>query len=735
MKDRKNDNNQSSQSSEKRIKKIRTLHELFPDFTSPEQLEELDRWDRKTKKAKSEGTSDTIILPDNAGEIIVPEDFDIRALMAQAEDPLTGTMRNLRIDDRDLPHAKNYWDYSARIVGRDANMPWAKQMWTGLMLFGEICTACTKPSRLQIENIPKDFDSMDFPKKFALLEHGVCPKCKRTKWDLIKNHNMMNYLEVVNVWGQRSGKSSTAFGGFSPYIAHQYLKFPALPTLAPKSMQASTELTASFVSLTTGKAVGVMWVPFKKHIEDSTWWKEYFKILDDSKAKYGVELYRRSTLYLKIFHRNMHFYPTGPRSSVLRGDTRIFCGLDELGLFPLPQGDSEEDTESERANADEAHKSLMNSLLTVQTVRLKLLKQGYHSVPWSGLMSVSSPFSLRDKVMRLLRQSRTDVGRTTILGTNVATWDINPDIDRDNPVIVSAYAANAEKAERDYGANPPAVHSRYMPINSFRNAFTGGQNSHNWQYIFDQPEFIYGKIDRIRTYRWPSIVSIDAGSVDNSFTLTGMHYDFNTNKTVVTTILECMPQEGRRVNFNKLYEHVILPLLKDLRAVGLFADQWQSIDILNRAQDDMGLNPLQKPRCKSVQHSPRRKDFDAVRAMLTAGNVILPTVQEVEAKFILEGGVANFKQEMVNKPVQHLMLQMSTVKDIGEGRCPTKGDDMTDDIFRALVLGIARLHHPKVMAALQEAKDWTYDGQSNGARMPMPVFVGRSGSRIWPGMR
>lgn len=715
----------------KRLKKLQTFSELFPDFTTPEQREELDRLQQRTDKAVKSGRSETLILPDDK-EIIVPDDFDIKALMAQAEDPLTGTMRNLRIDDRDLKHAKNYWDYSANIIGKDANMPWARQMWTGLMLHSEICTACTKPKYLTIDGVPKNVDPHEFPKFMTLLDHGVCPKCGRHKWDLMKNHNMMNYLELVNVLGQRSGKSSSSAGGYAPYHAHCWMKFPSLPALAPKSMQASTELTTSFVSLSLSKAIGVMWVPFKRHIEGSRWWRDYFSILDDSKEKYGVELYRTSTLYMKIYHKNMHFYPTGPRSSTLRGDTRAGALLDELGLFPLPRGDDEEDTDSERANADEAHKSLMNSLTTVQNIRLKLLKQGYSSVPWAGLMSVSSPFSLRDKVMRLLRHSRTDAGRTTVLGINLPTWEVNPDYDRDNPIIAAAYASNAEKAERDYGANPPAVHSRYMKPESFIKAFGNGVNSHEFEHYFDKPDEIYGKIRKIRTARWPSIVSIDAGQVDNSFTITGLHYDFDTNKSVCTTVLECMPQEGRRVNFNLLYLHVILPLLKDLNAVALLADQWQSIDILNRAQDDMGLNPNGKPRCKAMKHSPNYKDFKAVRAMLQSGNVLLPTVSEVESKYILEGNVVSYKQEMVNKPVQHLLLQMSTIKDIGENRCPDKGDDMTDDIFRAFALGLSKLHHPKIMAALTEAKNWTY-GEANRSRMPMPAYAGRSGG--WSGLR
>lgn len=717
-----------------RVKKLRTFAELFPDLTTPEQREELERLDAETKDKKILGRTETLILPDN-NEIEVPDDFDIKALMAQAEDPVTGALRDLRIDDRDLPQAKNYWDYSARIIGRDANMPWAKQMWTGLILMGEVCTACTKSKYLKVNALPKDFNSHEFPKVMTLLEHGVCPKCGRHKWDLIKNHGLKNYLELVNVLGQRSGKSSSSAGGYAPYMAHQYMKFPALPTLAPQSMQASTDLTATFVSLNMSKSIGIMWVPFKRHIEKSKWWQEMFKILQDAGNKAGVEMYRTSTLYMKFHHKSLHFYPTGPRSSALRGDTRIFALLDELGLFPLPQEGQEEDTESERANADEAHKSLMNSLTTVQGIRWRLLKQGHSSVPGSVLMSVSSPFSLRDKVMRLYRHSQTPEGGETVLGINLPTWEVNPDFDRDNPIIVAAYASNAEKAERDYGANPPAVHSRFMQPQVFEKAFMNGQNSHDLEYRFDQPGFIYGGLHKKRTFRWPGLVSIDAGAVNNSFTVTGMHYDFDTHKSVVTTIIECMPQEGRRINFNALYEHIILPLLKDLNAVGLLADQWQSIDLLNRAQDDMGLNPLGKPRCKAVQHSPNRKDFDAVSAMLGAGNVLLPSVLDVDKKHILEGGVASYKQEMLGKPVQHLFLQMATVKDVGPGRCPTKGDDMTDDIFRALALGLAKMHHPKVMAALKEAKDWTYGDTGNRSRMPMPAYAGRSGMGAWKAIR
>jgi hypothetical protein len=341
---------------------------------------------------------------------------------------------------------------------------------------------------------------------------------------------------------------------------------------------------------------------------------------------------------------------------------------------------------------------------------------------------VSSPIAQRDKMMRLLRQSQTTDGSKYLLGVNLPTWEANPNIERDNPIIVMAYLTNAEKAERDYGANPPSVHSQFIPRTAFEEGvFVNGQNSHNFRYVMDTPGQIYGRIERIRTVRWPSVLSIDAGHVNNSFVITAQHYDFDTDKTVTSTVLECMPQEGRSINFNLLYQHVILPLAKDVNAVVMLADQWQGLDLLYRIETDMGMNPLGKPRCKAKQYSPRRRDFNTVVQMMSAKTLLLPTVNEVDKQRVFDGNIADYRADMLNKPVSHLFLQMNTVCGEGETKCPTKGEGYTDDIFRALVLGVSKLHEPKVMDRLKEARSFNYSGESRGVAMPMPGFAGRSG--------
>lgn len=714
-------------------KNLRIAGDLFPDLLSADDLQKARVLQKKHdfKKAnpgKTPTSSDLIVLPDTPLLDSYDDDFDIIALMDSARDPVTGTLRDLKIDDRDLPTAKNFYDFSFNLNGKDVQPPWSRQLWTGAMLFGEVCPKCSDKKWLDIHNVPKDYPAQHMTERLCFLEHGICPKCKTGKWDLVKNNNLRNYSQLVNVLGQRSGKSSSA-ARYAAYSTHRYLKFPNISSLT-KGIEASTELTATFVSLNFNKAVGLLWTPYKKYIENSEWFQNYFKLLDFYKEKYGKELYRNSSLYLRFFHKNLRFYPSGPRSSTLRGDTRILTLIDELGLFPLPTGDSEEDENSERANADEAHKSLMRSLLTVRNAGLELMAKGYHSFPPAVMMSVSSPYSQRDKVMRLLRESKTEAGQTYILGINLPTWEVNPTMERDNPDIVAAYNENYEKAERDYGANPPAVHSTLLKPKDIQGIFTNNQNSHTFKYHYDTPEEIYGTIQKVRSFDYPSLITIDAGHVNNSFTVVGGHYDFKEQRTVVTTLIECMAQEGRKVNFNLLYKNVILPLAKDLNAIALLADQWQSIDLLYRIKEDMGMNPLQKPRVLAKQWTPRPKDFDTVVAMCRNKSIIFPTISPDDQHMIESGNIDNYRVQMLHKPVAHLMLQMLTVKKTGESKCPTKGDGFTDDIFRALVLFASKLHDPKVMERLVEAKDWVYDG-SGRKRNPMPVAVGRSGGGFY----
>ena len=667
--------------------------------------------------------SNHIEIMTGAGPVMVPdrgEDFDIINLMNDSKDPDTGLLRDLKIDDRDLKQASSFYDYAFNIIGADAHPPWFMQMWTALMLFGEVCPVCSDKRYLDlawvVDHVDKATPSEGIVDRIKPLRHGICPKCKRGKWELIQNHGLHNYTELVNVLGQRSGKSSSA-AMMASYHLHRMLKFPKLAEMT-KATQKSTELTATFVSLTFSKAEALLWTPFANIVNDSTWFKDYHAMLDHYGAKYGTELYRNKDIFIKYFHKGLKLYPTPPKSQTLRGDTRFMAIIDELGLFPLPTGNDAEDETSDRANADEAHKSLTNSLVTVQSIQETLLAQGLNCPP-ALMIGVSSPISIRDKVMRRLADSRTDEGRKYILGVNLPTWKVNPTINRDTPIIMLAYASNAEKAERDFGANPPRVHSTFIKANQVPHSVFKVPNSHILKYQYDQPGLLYAKVERHHVARYPSVVCIDAGSVNNSFCLSGAHFDFKEHKTVVSTVLEIMPHNKLRIVFNLVYENVILPVLKDLNGVVLLADQWQSLDILSRARADMGLLPNGKPRCVALQYSPKRRDFDSLVSMTENGAYEYPFLSAEDYKHVTTEYI-EFRT-LNGQPVKHLLLQMLTVQDVGETRAPEKGDGFTDDIFRSLVL-TTKIHNEKIMERLKNADLMV---EQERRVMPKPLYVSR----------
>lgn len=659
---------------------------------------------------------------EDASAKVYADDFDIVKLMEEAKDPDTGIIRDLKIDDRDLKVAKNYYDFAFTTIGKDAHPPWLIQMWIGLLMFGEICPVCSDKRWLNlswiVENVDRGLPSIGITEHLKILKNGVCPKCKRHKWELIEKHGLNNYTELVNCLGQRSGKSASA-ASYSAYVTHRYLKFPKLAELT-SAMQKSTELTGTFVSLTFAKALSLLWVPFKNIIDDSTWFSDYFAMLDAHAEKYGIELYRRKDEYLKFYHKSFKFYPASPLGPGLRGDTRILAAIDELGLFRLPTSDGDED-EKLIANADEVHKSLTNSLVTVQQIRNQLLKQDMNPPP-AMMIGVSSPMSHRDKVMRLLEDSRTETGRKQILGVNLPTWKVNPHLDRNSDAIAMAYARNAEKAERDFGANPPRVHNTFMKATQVPQKLWVVKNTHKLTYCYDQPGELYGKVELFYRPKYPSVVCLDAGVANNSFTLSGAHFDFERQKTVLSTLIEIMTHDGRRIDFNSTYLNVILPIMRDINAVCLFADQWQSLDILSRAKSDMGTATWAKGgnRCITKQYSPKRSDFDALVAMLESGAYELPFLAESEYQDVVERAIEY--RTLNGKPEKHLLLQMLTVADQGPGRAPTKGAGFTDDLFRSMVL-TTLIHKERVFERLKLAD---VAEVSEKRKMPMPIFVRRS---------
>jgi hypothetical protein len=672
-------------------------------------------------------------LPDDyspVGLIASESDFDLSKLVDNALDPVTGAPRDIKIPENDFPEAKNYFDFCLNFQGPDFRFPFIRQMWIMLMLFGEVCPRCTPTKWMNIHNVPVGKaeginQGISVGNKMQLLDYGTCPRCKVTKRELFANRELKQYRELALCVGQRGGKSTTVASG-AQYMLHKYLKYPRMSSLCV-GIQASTPLMATFVGYRFADAFNLLWDPIIKNIDQSPWFTDYHAMLDFYGKKHGIEFYRKKDVYLRYGHKNLELYPAGPSKRALRGRTRWLTAIDELGWFPVNEGAvkkgmTPEDSERERADADEVWKALDRSLLTMRGEVSKLYDKGYNNFLQAYALNISSPSSQFDKITRLVNENENS--RRT-LALRLATWQITPMFPRDHEEIVDAYEKDAVGAERDYGANPPQNDAAFIDIQVAERCFTG-LNRASVQFetkIVKDNMRRAGYVNATNPAQPcpPCVMSIDAGLSNNSFAITVLHLDqlrkkqldgeHVTTRVKVPVMLEIQPRPGAKLHYTRIYEAVLSPLIKAFNVQYLFADRWNSVALLDRAADE-------HPQLQSQQYSVRYEDFVLTRSYIEESRIEFPKLEMPTDKIKrVEGKYPDYFED---SPAAHLLFQLMTVRD--KGKTVLKGPGYTDDIFRALVLGLGRLMYPKIYDDMVEKAARMTRGYTLGA-----FSAGRSG--------
>lgn len=627
----------------------------------------------------------------------LPDDF-VQQAMNRAYDPDLNMVRDVKYDDSSLPAAANIYDFCANIVGK-TKMPYARQLWMLLHIFGEYCPRCSHPEAGNIETFAVDEDPHDIigPGKLQPLTFGKCLHCGVSKFQLVVSGELQDNTEFVAAIGQRAGKSTIVAIAVC-YVVHKYCKAPKLSTVA-QGIQDFTPLTGTFVALTSTNAIKLLWNPFREMIVASSWFEEYFSLLKKYGDQYGRELYQFNPTgqYLRIFTKGLSLYPEGPNKRTLRGPTRFMGAVDELSHFPYnpieagSEADEAEDDQRERANGDEVVTVLANSMMTIRGEVYNLYKKNVYAYPQAINFLTSSPASWQDKLMRMYQDAPNSV---TTFAVRAATWEVSPHYSRDHPNIVSMYRANPRKAERDFGANPPKLDSTVFGKAQIQSMFSIEQTH---RLIYDNTtEFTRAKITAVvRRARVPaSIMSLDAGLTNNAFAVTIVHKG-KDGFVKAPLVLEVVAAKGTKVDFKYTYENIIKPLIKEMNVREVYADRWNSEYILRQIEADF---PLQVQVAKNYTLRPR--DFDAFIDFVPTGQLVLPTC---EIDFDDAEGVIDFKRDLLKYPGAHLYRQFLTVQQIAG--VLVKGNGSTDDIFRALVLGVTRLFDAKVLERMSKHAD------------------------------
>jgi hypothetical protein len=376
-------------------------------------------------------------------------------------------------------------------------------------------------------------------------------------------------------------------------------------------------------------------------------------------------------------------YPSGPNKRTLRGRTRVNTAIDELGWF-LSGNESDD---AVKLSGEEIYTALDRSLLTVRAASRKLLLNGYSNVPTAYAFNIGSPSSAFDKISMLVNSNRHSKHISVF---HLPTWELNPKITRED--LQKEFENDPMRADRDYGANPPMANNPFLERNDpVDRMFT---NIHNMvDYVDIHKKSRSGKLMKalkvttIRkpTVMQPSVLALDAGYSNNSFAGVIMHREQRDKylNLVVDAVIEAIPEKGKTyINYSKMFSNVVYPLIKQLNIPVVLADRWNSLMLLSQVEEDF-------PYMAGIQYSVTYDDFILVRSYLEGGRISAPRLTRKTEDIMMNMDMNKYPIVFNGTPTDHFYFQCRTVADTG--RTVTKGPNLTDDLFRAFVLGASKL--------------------------------------------
>ena len=630
-----------------------------------------------------------LLLPENNPSFYSKLELDLEKSVSEVLTKDGAKVRpDIVINDGDFKQYPNFFEFCMDPNGLGFT-PYARQMMMGIHLFGEHCPDCSEEEFIDrsLLGVPVDFPTKRLEDHVVFLKLGVCPRCKKDKLYFLKRGTLNFPQALVAVQGQRSGKSVMS-AALTAYLIHRLLKLQN--PLVHYDLAASGTLTGTFVAQNFESSMRLLWNPLKSIMAGSPFFCEYHKMLDYYVEKYDdPELFRDMGTFIRYRHRGLYLYPAAPSSQTLRGDTRIIGVMDELGWM-------DNTANTKVRNAEEVYTAIDRSLLTVRNAARKAMKDGYVNTPNGYAFAISSPSSAYDKMMTL-KQAHQNSRRVYVC--HLATWEVNPTITRKS--LREEFRADPIKAERDYGANPPLSSSPFIEdLEAVKQCFLGKPNLVSYKYQTKKRQsgglFKSAVLTNLtsRADIPASVLTLDAGSSNNSFALSVGHLEYQTDRVkvlpfgaypedeglvpVCDALIEIFPDKGKSViNFTAVAENIIYPLIEACNVKLIASDRWQGIKFLHDIED--------KYHIETVQYSLKYDDMLVVKSYIETSGFIFPKLErKVEIQDLFHIDLENYPAMFINQPAAHLLFQLMTVTDGPKN--VEKGENLTDDLFRAIAL-------------------------------------------------
>ena len=635
------------------------------------------RFDTKDNeiKPKKKPSTTIIIRDDERSERLsyekMMDDFEKHSNMS----PLPP---DLKVDDRDIPQAKNFieWTTGKRFLNIT---PFAKQIQVGLHAFAEWCPNPKCTDENYIFDIPKKHTVDQILERVTPLEWGVCPRCKYRKSQMFADGvKIPNELDLLV--GQRSGKSAVTVM-IASYTLHGFLKLQNAPQAF--NLLANETLEGTLVALTATKARDLIYSKLEGYLKDTPWFKQYHGMLDEYGKKYGEELYRVRDMFASYRCRSLIIKAVDPDMRKLRGATRFFGAIDELGWFL-----SSEKGNAIKFDAKEIVKSMDNQFLTVREGYYDLLKQGMDGIITPMLCYISSPSSKKDLMVKAYLNS---LDSETAVGFNYATWEFHPRMSKNTKAIAKKFKEDPIEAMRDFGAVPPNSSAPFISDIDHVKRIVEKNRFNTVRCTSKDITAPGGKIMRTGDLRIIApkdnnkrIMALDSASVNNSFAIVLGYFDDVLHRPIFDTFVEIQNSKESELNYNAVFNDVISPLCEHFNVGIIVADRFQSNKFIHDIQEEYQI--------PGEIYSVKYKDFTDFKQDILNSNITIPK-PEMTPKEIEETGGDNYPHNFRKAPVAHFLYQLITVQDMKKE--VLKGEGLTDDLFRACVLAYSYLVDPQ----------------------------------------
>lgn len=660
------------------------------------------------KGLKRRKRADTLV-EETVSEENIDTEIDICKLIREVVNDKSLMPRDLRIDDGDMPLAKNFYEWSTEdSFAGNMEKPFIEQLITGIITFSEYCPRCSDVEWLYFDHKVDDTFSK-FERKVCCLEYGVCPSCGATKSKLVRKGRLPFYWEIALKMGQRSGKSAMVGGQFSPYITHRMLKLQKPNTVY--NLMQSNLFHGTFTALTYQQAKDTLWEFYYGALLENPWFQNYHSMLRDYENQYGEKLLKFNDTFVQYRHRSLMYYPSGPDMRVLRGRTRIQAGVDEIGYFDNSAG-----SKKVKMSARGVYEALERSLLTVRAKADSLLKAGFDNILTGYFTNCSSPAHIRDMICELTRRAEHS---KRLYGRTLPTWEVNPNVPRE--ALEEEFSKDPVGAMKDYGAEPPLTSNPFLSsADQILNLTNEAKKNrvvvkHKQRRSKNDGSITrYATLPKIGKTTKPSVLGIDAGYSNNSFSLVcGSLMKNGLQKFDV--LVEVQPLPGIPLNYTLIYDNVIGPMIEARNVKVVVADRWNSLKLLSDMDDEFDV--------LTAQYSMKYKDFWNIKTMIEQQNIMLPLPDTKKASI---DELLNFPQDeyprcFENRMSDHLLVQCATVQDSGSQ--VIKGEGLTDDLWRAMCIASWAMEQDVFIEAL------TGEGEEySGLRNVGTLGVSRLGS-------